>query len=310
MVTTVSRRNAAKSLSRSLVLNALVWTAAAAATLTLSACASGKKEAAKTTAGAPQTASTESSGGLVFGGASPVGGSKFVQPANPAKSSPDLNTVPTKTPVPRSTKEERDAVITGLVADRVNARYSDQTGRTQPVAVRPLVDTPEALRNDAVARIDAPPPARPAEAITPAPSLAPVEPVTSDVGPRSPGQALRRGDLALAGEGTVAANPGGFRPLGDFVQAAYSRSTLSGTLTMTGGNLSPNDRNILNTSAREQIDSRGKGVIRVIGHGNGGIERAIVAAGELQRLGVAKNNLFVGSDNITGPTEVFFSRAK
>ncbi len=307
MVTTVSRRNAAKSLSRSLAINALVWTAAAAATLSLSACASGKKEAAKTTA--PQTASTESSGGLVFGGASPVGG-RFVQPANPAKGSPDLNTVPTTAPVPRSTKAERDAVITGLVADRVNARYSDQTGRTQPVVVRPLVDTPEALRNDAVARLDAPPPPRPAEAITPEPSLAPVGPVTSDVGPRSPGQAPRRGDLAMGGEGTVAATAGGYRSLSEFVQATYGRSTLTGTLTMTGGNLTPNDRNILNTTAREQIDTRGKGVVRVVGHGSGGIDRALVAAGELQRLGVAKNNIFVGADNITGPTEVFLSRGK
>ncbi|MBY0510942.1 MAG: hypothetical protein K2P94_12440, partial [Rhodospirillaceae bacterium] len=105
-------------------------------------------------------------------------------------------------------------------------------------------------------------------------------------------------------------NTGGFRPLAEFQAAVYSKSTLAGTLALQGGNLSSGDRNVLNATAREQIDSRGKGVIRVIGHGSGGMDRAVIAARELQRMGVSRDNLFVGVDNITGPTEVFFDRTK
>ncbi len=303
MVIIVSRRNAAENPGRNLGFNALVWTAAAAATLALSACSHGKKEAANPATGSSQTASAESSGGLVLGSAGP----KFASPTDVPKSSPDLNTVPTTVPKPLSTKDEREKVIEGLIADRTNARYTDQTGRTQPVAVRPLVDTPVTGATDLVARIDTPAPARPPEADASATAIPTTEPVVSDIGPRAPGTAPRRGDIASAADGTVAPNQTGFRPLSDFAQASYGRSNLLGTLTMTGGGLTPGDRKVLNTTAREQIDTRGKGVIRVVGHGTGGIDRAILAANELMRLGVAKSNLFVGSDMISGPTEVFLS---
>src|SRR5262245_23490935 len=68
--------------------------------------------------------------------------SKFPVPATAQQSAPDVNTVPTATPTPRSTAEEREKAIAGLVADRENARHSDQGARTVPVAVRPLSDTP------------------------------------------------------------------------------------------------------------------------------------------------------------------------
>jgi hypothetical protein len=289
--------------------------AAAAAALTLAACSSDSKDAADT--GATQStveAPAETSSGLVLGGLQPAG--KFKAPGNfAAKGTPDINTVPTEVPAPPSTKAERAKALEGLIADRTNARYTDQGGRSQPVAVRPFVDTPEAARTDAVARLDAPAPQRPAEPEVPEQApLPPPNVIQADVGPRSPGAAPRRGpsaggetDVAAAG---AVANTGGFRPLTEFQAAVYSKSTLAGTLALQGGNLSSSDRNVLNTTAREQIDSRGKGVIRVVGHGSGGMDRAVIAARELQRMGVARDNLYVGVDNVTGPTEVFFDRTK
>src|SRR5262245_28954851 len=67
--------------------------------------------------------------------------SKFKTPTDVAKGTPDINTVPTTAPK-ASSKEERAKALAGLVADCNNAHYADQGGRTQPVAVRPLVDTP------------------------------------------------------------------------------------------------------------------------------------------------------------------------
>jgi len=280
--------------------------AAAFAVLALGACASDN-----TAADAPAEQASAPSGELAYGGA--LGGgpsnSRFATPATQS-GTPDLNTVPREAPEPRSTQEERDEAAAGLIADRNNARYSDQGGRTMPVAVRPLVDTP-ATAVDAVARLDAPPPPRPAEAQAAAVPLPTAPVVESDIGPRSPGLAPRR---SIAGNDTPssgsAASPGGFRPLGEFQNAVYSRSSLAGTLTMIGGNLTPNDRNVLNVTARDQIELRGKGVIRIVGHGTGGMERAIMAGNELARLGVARNNIYVGVDNISGPTEVFLDRAK
>jgi hypothetical protein len=182
--------------------------------------------------------------------------------------------------------------------------------------VRPLVDAP-APAPDAVARLDTPPPPRPPEAGgPPAPGPAaqdqgPVpnaDIVASDVGPRAPGLVPRRGDETQLAAGGIGL--GGFRPVAEFSSGTYSRSTLSGTLSMIGGGLTPNDRNVLNRTARDQIDSRGRGVVRIIGHGTGGLERAVMAAQELQRLGVARNNMFLGTESNPGPTEVFFDRAK
>jgi hypothetical protein len=313
MVITVSRTIAVESLG----MRPLIRVAAAAAVLTLGACSSDNTETADT--GATKStveAPAPSSSGLVLGGLQP--GGKFKSQGNfaAAPGTPDINTVPTEVPAPPSSKEERAKAIEGLIADRTNARYTDQGGRSQPVAVRPFVDTPEPARTDAVARLDAPAPERPAEPAIPEAALPPPNVIQADVGPRSPGAAPRRGpatrgeaDVAAAG-GTVSGSTGGFRPLTEFQAAVYSKSTLAGTLALQGGNLSSGDRNVLNATAREQIDSRGKGVIRVIGHGTGGADRAVIAARELQRMGVSRDNLFVGVDNITGPTEVFFDRTK
>lgn len=294
--------------------------AAAAAVLTLGACSSDNTQTADTGATKSTVEAPAENGGLVLGGLQPGGKFKSQGSFAPAKGTPDINTVPTQIPAPPSSKEQRAKAIEGLIADRTNARYSDQGGRSQPVAVRPFVDTPEAPRTDAVARLDAAAPQRPAEPAVPeAEQLPPPNLIQADVGPRTPGAAPRRGpargpsaggETAVAAAGAVANNTGGFRPLAEFQAAVYSKSTLAGTLALQGGNLSSGDRNVLNATAREQIDSRGKGVIRVVGHGSGGMDRAVIAARELQRMGVSRDNLFVGVDNITGPTEVFFDRTK
>ena len=276
---------------------------AACAALLLGACSSSKKVAEAPPAPETQQASSTPAQGSLFSGP-PQGGPRFAAPAAAAKVTPDLNSVPTVAPTPRSSQAERDKAMDGLTADRTNARYSEQGGRTMPVAVRPLIDSPEAVRAEAVARIDQAPPPRP-EVQEPSFESQPV-PQIGDVGPRGRGAVRSDNQVATLGTG----NLNGFRPLADFQQATYSRSTLAGTMAMIGGNLTPNDRNVLNITARQQIDSRGKAVIRVVGHGTGGVERAVIAAGELQRLGVAKSNIFVGVDNVAGPTEVFFDRAK
>ena len=289
MVRIVQRQSSPQKRGKTVSQALGLLTAAACSALLLAACS-------KTSDPAPPETQQASA-------APATGGPRFAAPATAAKGTPDLNSVPTEAPAPRSSQAERDNAIAGLVADRTNARYSEQGGRTMPVAVRPLIDSPEAAKADAVARIDQPPP-RP-EAADPLFPNAPQD--RSDVGPRTPG--ALRGESQVA-SGAVAGNLNGFRPLSEFQPATYSRSSLAGTMAMIGGNLTPNDRNVLNITARQQIDSRGRGVIRVVGHGTGGFERAVIAAGELQRLGVAKTNIFVGVDNVAGPTEVFFDRAK
>ncbi len=330
MVIIVTPNNHRPSAAQGHFWTGLAGAGVVVAGLALAACAGDAAEPEVTQANQPSTAQASTNqpspepSGLVFGGAAPgggaLGGAAFRPLAAAAKGTPDLNSVPTQAPVPSSTQAERDKIITGLIADRTNARYSEQGGRTQPVAVRPLVDTPLIAKPAvalpaAVARVNAPPPPRPAEAAAAPAAVIPAESIIDgNVGPRAPGTAPRRStaegsELAMAGGGSIA-SPGGFRGLADFQAATYSRSNLAGTLGMIGGNLTPNDRNVLNRTARDQIDSRGKGVIRVIGHGTGGLDRALIAANELQRLGVARNNLYVGISAVAGPTEVFLDRAK
>ena len=280
---------------------------AAAAALTLAACSSQRDvlPPPDTAPGSPQASAPAdpAQGGFVIGGKQ---SGKFKAPTETAASTPDINTVPTTAPTP-SSKEDRSKLVTGLVADRNNARYADQGGRTLPVAVRPLTDTP-AAQDSAVARLDNPAPERPAEAALPPLDLPQPTRANQDIGPRAPGTAPVR--TAAAEGASSVANLDGFRPLTDVSAGSFGKSALTGTLALTGGNLTSNDRRVLNTAARSQIESRGKGVLRIVGHGSGGGDRAVLAANELVRLGVAKTNIFVGVDNITGPTEVFFDREK
>src|SRR5262249_19565370 len=126
-------------------------------------------------------AAPSSSGGLVFGG--PAGGT-FAVPANIQQGPPDVNTVPTAVPAPKSSKEERTKALVGLIADRQNARHSEQPARPWPVAVRPLSDQPAPKASEAaVAALATPAPDRPADADAP-PSEAPPA-AASPPGPRS-----------------------------------------------------------------------------------------------------------------------------
>ena len=121
----------------------------------LAACSSSKKHAAEKPTANAGVASTAGTGGFVTGGA--IGASdpnaKFVSPDAPkfsapkptGKGAPDLASVPDKAPKPPSSRQDREKVTEGLVADRDRARYTDQGGRSAPlfaVAVHQNVSRP------------------------------------------------------------------------------------------------------------------------------------------------------------------------
>ena len=239
--------------------------------------------------------------------------SKFPITQTAQKSPPDVNTVPMTKPEPKSTADEREKAIEGLVADRENARHADQGARTMPVAVRPLSDTPppaqaatppkpDAVPAAAVARLSEAPPSRPAEASTP-PQTAAV------VGPRTGAQSVPtpQADDGLSTTGVIYASVTGYRPLSTFDANQYKRMERMAALSIPRGDLSKSDRTVLGNAALRQNER--KGVIRVVGHGDGdlrsGQEKATIVARELERLGVVTNNLFVGADKNPGSTEVF-----
>jgi len=236
---------------------------------------------------------------------------KFPVPASASTSPPDVNTVPTTTPTPRSTADEREKAIEGLVADRDNARHSEQGARTMPVAVRPLSDTPppppqasmppkpDAVPAAAVARLSEPPPSRPAEAATPsAPAVGP------GLGPQA--QAVPQGDEGSV-SGAIYATVSGYRALTAFETGKYKRTERLAQISLPRGDLSTGDRSVLGNAALRQTERAG--VIRIIGHGDGdlraGQQKASVVAKELERLGVTNASLYVGADQAPGATEVF-----
>ncbi len=131
----------------------------------------------------------------------PAEAPKFPTPANTAQGAPDINSVPADSPTPPSTGGERSQVMAGLVADRANARYSDQPARTMPVAVRPLSDAPPppAPSEAAVAKLDDAPPARPADAGSA--TATPAAPAADAIGPAAgpaPPPAWARRSAAMA----------------------------------------------------------------------------------------------------------------
>ena len=240
-------------------------------------------------------------------------------PAGAAQGAPGVNPVPTATPAPQSTKDGRSQIMAGLVADRANARYSDQPARTMPVAVRPLSDAPPAVSAAAVAKLDDAPPARPAEAAAPAPPRADAigpasRSVAAMVGPRrvaptgpGPGD---DDDVGPAGPGATRASlpqvGTGFRTLTEFDSTIYGAGHLLATLDFPAGTLSASERSELGAAAEKQKQTRG--VVRVIGHGptkTSSADRATTVARELERLGVPRDQIFTGSETASGPTEVF-----
>ena len=182
-----------------------------------------------------------------------------------------------------------------------------------PVAVRPLSDTPppaqanaappkpDAVPAAAVARLSEPPPSRPAEASTP--------PQTAAIaGPRTGAQSVPtpQSDDNFSTTGVIYASVTGYRPLSTFDANRYKRTERMAQLSIPRGDLSKTDRTVLGNAALRQTER--KGVIRVVGHGDGDIrtgqEKATIVARELERLGVPTNNLFVGADKNPGSTEV------
>lgn len=147
---------------------------AVAAMLMLGACASD--EAASD---AVETAPAADVSTAPATGPASAGAPRFAVPPVASQSPPSVNTVPTTAPTPTSTEEERELARKGLVADLANARHSEQGGRTQPVVVRPYVETAsdrpapptaeEPVPSEPLTdRLDTPPPPRPAEAGAPA----------------------------------------------------------------------------------------------------------------------------------------------
>jgi hypothetical protein len=148
-----------------------------------SACASRDEVAAEpapgTAAEAAAAPAPAASSTPLFGGApSP----RFIVPSAANESMPDINSVPTQAPTPKSTAAERAEARRGLIADQSNVSHSDQGGRVLPVTVRPYVasaapaevpEAPAALPEETAERLDAPAPARPAEATGPTMGPAP-----------------------------------------------------------------------------------------------------------------------------------------
>ena len=241
----------------------------------------------------------------------------FPVPASTAAGTPDVNSVPTTTPTPPTTRDERALAMAGLVADRANARYSEQPARTMPVAVRPLSDLPPAASAAAVARIEEPAPARPAEAAIPTPPPAEVagpgvRSAAAMVGPRRVAPTGSGGDDEEAGPAAPGAAPrtpqlgNGYRTLAQFDSTIYGAGHLLATQDFPAGSLSASERSELGSAADKQKQTRG--VVRVIGHGptkTSAADRATTVARELERLGVPRDQIFTGSETASGPTEVF-----
>jgi outer membrane protein OmpA-like peptidoglycan-associated protein len=247
---------------------------------------------------------------------------KFPVPAAAQRGTPDINTVPTTAPAPRSSADERAKTVEGLVADRENARHADQGARTMPVAVRPLSDAPpspqpatppkpEAARAAAVERLAVPPPSRPADAAEAAPPAPPPPAPAAVAGPGVAGprqaQALPQGSSDNAPRGTIYATVAGFKSLSTFNAGSYRASQQLASMDMPSGALTPSDRSTLSSGALKQGELQA--AVRVIGHGAGNVrtgqERATTVARELERLGVPSDRLYVGADEATGSTEVY-----
>ncbi len=275
---------------------------------------------------AQQQQASAAESALVFG-AQP-GQPRFGAPSA-GQSPPDVNTVPAVAPEPRSTKEERTKAIEGLIADRANARHSDQAARTMPVEVRPLSDVlppapqadlappaqPRAAPAASVQRLETPAPARPAEAgddaaAAPVPLPVPPPPRTAAVSGPRPQSAMPQASIADNGSdsraATISATSAGFRSLATFNAGSYRTTTQVAAVDVPSGGLTANERSALSGAALKQAET--KGVIRVLAHGRGnvraGLERATTVARELERLGVPSDRLYVGADAANGTTEV------
>lgn len=312
---------------------ALGLTLALAATVGLTACShKGAEKAASADAAATE-------GGFMTGGPStanqtnspfvtanptpaPMEGTppRFKAPKPTGKGAPSLASVPDKAPAPPSTRQDREKAMQGLIADRDRARYTDAGWRTQPVVVRPLTEAqaqpdepaappvPKAAATGAVTRLgnQAAPGAEAAKA--PAPE-------TQTASAATPGveAAARLAATATPPSLPDAAGPrqstmpttrqDGFKALASFeANSSVANNVATLDFSGTGTSIPAAGRRALSEAA--QIGERNKqGNFRVVGRAaqpnNVAQERATAVARELQRLGVAQDRIYVGTD--TGP---------
>ncbi len=275
---------------------------------------------------AAESADTDS--GFVFGGNAETR-PRFSAAQDTGEGAPDINSVPSTAPTP-SPQAERDEALAGLIADRANARHTNQGARTMPVAVRPLEPgagrtepensappAPDAAAVDPVTRLSEVPPPRPAEAggtAVPEPPSAetanvaviPAPPARPAAGPRP----TTAGANSIAGnENETSSTSGGenFRPLSAFDPGAFAVSSQVASLTSVARGLTAEDRATLQEAA--SLRSNVQGVLRVIGHGGGQPSEAAALAARvaevLRTMGVPADRLYVGADAVTGPVEVF-----
>lgn len=296
----------------------------------LAACSS-KKQAAEAPA---DTASASTSGGLVAGGA--LGGAtdpnakfisptqaqtqpKFSAPKPSGKGAPNLASVPSKAPTPPSSRQDRDKVTEGLIADRDNARYTDQGGRSNPVVVRPLSEAqaapdvepaappkPQAAQTGAVTRLgNQPAPSKTDALAEQAKAPAPAAPKEASVASAAQMAATAKpptppAEAAGPRPSTVpSARSDGFRPLGTYeATTSVSNQVASVDFAGTGSAINAPGRRALSDAA--ELGKKSKGAFRVIARTSEATnlvqERATAVARELQRLGVAQDRIFVGSD--------------
>ncbi len=296
----------------------------------LAAC-SHKKQTAEKPA---DKASATTGGGLVAGGAlssAPDLNAKFITPSQAqnqpkftvpkpsGKSAPDLASVPTKAPKAPSSKQERDKVSEGLIADRDNARYTDQGGRSNPVVVRPLTEAqaapdlepaappkPQAAQAGAVTRLGNQPAPSKADALADkAKAPAPAAPKEASVASAAQIAATARPPVLPAEaagprpSAVPAARSDGFRPLGTYeATTSVSNQVASVDFAGTGSSINAPGRRALSDAA--ELGKKSKGAFRVIARTSESTnlvqERATAVARELQRLGVAQDRIFVGTD--------------
>lgn len=273
---------------------------------------------------ASSTQAAPPASGLVFGGDA-ESRSRFSAPSSGDQGAPDLNSVPTSVPTP-SPQAERDQALEGLIADRANARHSNQRARSIPVAVRPLEPAsneptanapppvPQAAAVDPVTRLADIPPPRPAEAggedTTAADTsdvlVTPPTPARPAAGPRSSTPNLPRNSIASDENGVVqAAAFAQFLPLSSFNASEFSISSNVASLPSVARGITPEDRRVLLDAANLRRDARG--VLRVVGHGGSEPSAAVLAvrvAEVLASMGVPADRLYVGADGGTGPVEV------
>jgi outer membrane protein OmpA-like peptidoglycan-associated protein len=229
-------------------------------------------------------------------------------------STPDLRTVPDR-PEPAALASTRDRVLEGLVADRSNARYTDEairlqgTGRqaSRPAAAAEAAPTPApevAKAPPPVATpvpppVTAPPPPQVA-AVPPAPRIAPptpVPPAPSVAAPRPPSSvpsALVPSPPAVAAPapgGAVVVDRSALDGLGGLPGAGVSSGAVGGEQVATiqfaqsSARLDDRDRAILRQVAAIQRQSGGS--IVVVGHASSRTQQLDKVEHEIANLNVS-----------------------